>query len=107
MTSGGNRLVMGASQRAGTQPVFKTWSSIDQELAASACPPQALKRPQSVARVRSQEERALFPARFALKSAQLREALLNVLLVGGAVGLIVTVAAAALIAPYILIFMET
>lgn len=42
----------------------------------------------------------------ALKPAQLRKALLNVLLVGGAVGMIVVMAVIALVVPYLVFFAE-
>lgn len=42
----------------GATTQFKTWSSIDQELAASRCPPTVAKRPQSVARSARKYDRA-------------------------------------------------
>lgn len=92
----------------GATTQFQTWSSIDQELAPSLCPPQTAKAPRPLHGAGRKLDRALFSAiRSALEPAQLREALLNILLVSGAVGLIITVAAAVLIAPYILFFVET
>ena len=86
---------------------FKTWCSASAELAPSPRP-QAVKVLPSVARSAQQEDRALFPAiRSALKSAHLREALLNVLLIGGAVGMIVIMATIVLVVPYWVFFAES
>lgn len=109
MSIRGNGPLMGASHGHDTQPDYYpiTYASSAFELASHRASPLALGT-NGFARYGQRVDRALFPAiRSALKPAQLREALLNVLLIGGAIGLIVTVAAAALIAPYILFFMET
>lgn len=85
MTSGGDRLVMGASQRAGTQPVFQTWCSASAELASSHFPPVA-KAPPRLHGMRGKKDRALFPAvRAAFKSLKLPEPLLDVLAIAVAV----------------------
>ncbi len=108
MSIGGNDYSW-APHTAGTQadlyyPV--TYASSAFELAPSLVP-QAVKVLPSVARSAQQEDRALFPAiRSALKPAQLREALLNVLFVGGAVSAIVIMATIVLLVPYWILFVR-
>lgn len=108
-TLGGYEQSTGSLHRGSTHdylPQFQTWSSIDRELAPSRFP-QAAKVLPSVARSAQQEDRALFPAiRSALKPAQLREALLNVVFVGGAVGAICIMATIVLLVPYWVLFVR-
>ena len=87
----------------GAQRNFKTWSSIDQELASHRASPLAIG-PRALHGAARKKDRALFSARLALKPAQLREALLNVLFVGGAVSAIVIMATIVLLVPYWLLF---